>query len=69
MEMQKKEKITLSSEHCLEGLQQIRQIHQTVRTKQILSEHNLSCTMSEMGYILGSGKGGRMITYDCKLWA
>lgn len=27
------EKIVLSSEQCLEGLQQIRQIRQTVRTK------------------------------------
>lgn len=62
MEMQK-EKIILSSEQCLEDLQQIREIHQTVMTKQILCDSGLYCTVSEMGYIWG------VITYDCKIWA
>lgn len=62
MEMQKLLKTILSSEQCLKGLQQIRQICQTVRTKRILSKHGLSCTRNEIGRILGSGRGGRMIT-------
>lgn len=61
-EMQKG-KVILSSEQCLEGLRQIRQIHWTIMTKQILCGCDLSCTVSEMGYIWG------VITYDWKIWA